>query len=63
MGLSWYYMSGSCSNYYPGNFIMTNIEKALTKVWRELFVNEYNLYEFVAALEAHGLEIRKKHDD
>ena len=55
-------MSGSCSNYYPGNFIMTNIEKALTKVWYELFAKGYNLYEFCAALEAHGLEIREKID-
>lgn len=33
---------------------------SLSEVWRELFVNEYNLYEFIAALEARGLEIREK---
>lgn len=32
----------------------------MSEVWRELFANEYNLYEFVAALEARGLEIREK---
>jgi len=35
----------------------------LTEVWRELFMNEYNLYEFVAAMDARGLEIREKNDD
>lgn len=34
----------------------------LTEVWRELFMNEYNLYEFVAAMDARGLEIREKND-
>ena len=32
----------------------------MTEVWRELFANEYNLYEFIAAMDARGLEIREK---
>ena len=32
----------------------------LTEVWRDLFLHSYNLYEFCAALEARGLEIREK---
>ena len=32
----------------------------MTEVWRELFVNEYNLDEFIAAMDARGLEIREK---
>lgn len=35
----------------------------MTEVWRELFANEYNLYEFIAAMDARGLEIREKNDD
>ena len=35
----------------------------MTEVWRELFANEYNLYEFIAAMDARGLEIREKSDD
>ena len=35
----------------------------VTEVWRELFANSYNLYEFIDALEARGLEIREKNDD
>ena len=41
---------------------MSDLEKALTKVWYELFAKGYNLYEFCDALEAHGLEIREKND-
>lgn len=32
----------------------------MTEVWRELFANEYNLHEFIAAMDARGLEIREK---
>jgi hypothetical protein len=35
----------------------------LVEVWDELLENSYDLHEFVAALEAHGLEIREKNDD
>ena len=34
----------------------------MTEVWRELFEKEYNYYEFIAAMDARGLEIRKKSD-
>ena len=34
----------------------------MAEVWRELFANEYNLYEFIAAMDARGLEIREKND-
>lgn len=35
----------------------------MTEVWRELFEKEYNYYEFIAAMDARGLEIREKSDD
>lgn len=51
---------------YRANIVRFIIPKPkpdpLTEVWSELFMNEYNLYEFVAALEARGLEIREKND-
>ena len=36
---------------------------ALVDVWGDLFVKNYNLDQFCAALEARGLEIREKNDD
>ena len=34
----------------------------MSEVWRELFEKEYNYYEFIAAMDARGLEIREKND-
>jgi hypothetical protein len=47
-----------------GRFII-NADKpdALVDVWGDLFIKGYNLDQFCDALEARGLEIRKKNDD
>ena len=57
---------------YPPTFLREHLHQfiipkpkrdPMTEVWRELFANEYNLYEFIAAMDARGLEIREKNDD
>lgn len=54
---------------YPPTFLREHLHQfiipkpkrdPMTEVWRELFANEYNLYEFIAAMDARGLEIREK---
>ena len=56
---------------YPPTFLREHLHQfiipkpkrdPMTEVWRELFANEYNLYEFIAAMDARGLEIREKND-
>ena len=47
----------------PGAKCMTpeqNTFALVSEVWREMFAESYNLYQFYAALEARGLEIREK---
>jgi len=43
--------------------ISADVPDALVDVWGDLFVKNYNLDQFCAALEACGLEIRSKNDD
>jgi hypothetical protein len=42
--------------------ISADVPDALVDVWGDLFVKNYNLDQFCAALEARGLEIRSKND-
>jgi hypothetical protein len=43
--------------------ISAGVPDALVDVWGDLFIKNYNLDQFCAALEACGLEIRSKNDD